>query len=128
MTIQRLLFSWLVWLLLTPVPLNTGAISLLGDAHPPQPSSQGEEGIQSHKDAQRDFFKETSSVSQEFSLQSERQSKKARVLIRRLDTALRDQDRTHRLRSVQTFVPRPARFFFPRKLSPPAASDEPFVS
>jgi hypothetical protein len=128
MTIQRLLFSWLVWLLLIAVPLNTGATLLLGDAPLPQPSSQGEEGIQSHKDAQRDFFKETSSASQEFSLQSERQSKKTRVLIRRLDTTLQDQDRTRRLRSAPIIISRPTHFFFPRKLSPPTASDDPFMS
>ena len=128
MTVQRLLFFWLVWLLLIVVPLNTGATFLLGDSPSLQPSNQVSEWIQSHRDTPRDFFKETSSVSQEFSLQSERQSKKARVLVRRLATALRDQDRTQRLRSVLIIITRPARFFFPRKLSPPTASDEPFVS
>ena len=33
-----------------------------------------------------------------------------------------------RFRAAQVFVAAPVRFFFPRKLSPPSASDEPFFS
>lgn len=71
----------------------------------------------------REVFKETPSVSQELSVQSERQSKKVRLLIRRPDVTLQDQDRALRVRSSALQIPHPLQFFFPRKLSPPTSAD-----
>lgn len=128
MTAQRLLFSWLVWLFLVVTPLTTAAVSLPLVSPAPQSQDRTPEWAQSQGHTQHEFFKETSSISQELRAQSERQSKKARIWVRRLEALLQDQQRSCSLKSLPVLTTRPVRFFFPRKLSPPSTSDDPFVS
>jgi hypothetical protein len=125
MITRRSLFFWLAWLLLLWAPLQTlpwaafwgTAVRESADLLPGWEQTSGS--------AQHEVFKEPSSASQEFNAQSERQSKKVRILIRRPETRHQDQAQARRWLSPALLTPRPVRLFFPRKLSPPTAAEVP---
>ena len=125
---HRVFLSWAVWLLLEMLWFNTAAALLL--VHAPLPRSFGPTltFAQSQSDGSDGLCKNTSSVSSELVLQCEQQSKQAHPLVRVSTLSLLTQQQGERrwLRPVP--VPPPVHFFFPRKLSPPSAQDEPFLS
>jgi hypothetical protein len=58
----------------------------------------------------------------------QQRSKQVLALVHSYNFAYSASQKDHRLRAVLVFVASPVRFFFPRKLSPPAAPDEPFLT
>lgn len=121
---RALLLVWFLlwWVPLYPiswVPFWEAAVRASVDPLPGWEETTG--------DTHREVTRETASVSQELSIQSERQSKKVCLLIRRPDAKLRDQDRPLRVLSSALLIPHPLQFFFPRKLSPPTSAADPDV-
>ena len=125
---QRLLLSWAVWLMLEVLSLHTAVVFLPAASFLPQSPDPVPAVTQSYPSPSDSLFTETSSVSQQLSLRCARQSKQVLVLVRSLDLFLVAQDRDGRLRSVPVPVSLPFLFLFPRKLSPPSAEDDPFLS
>ncbi len=58
----------------------------------------------------------------------QQQTKQVPVLVHSCDFVFPVSRRENRLRSALVPVSLPVRFFFPRKLSPPSAQDDPFLS
>ena len=83
---------------------------------------------QAHTKQSQTLCQESFSISQELSLQSERQSKKVRTLTRCLVASLHEPSYERYLHSSTVATVPPARRVFHRKLSPPSAIDDPFVS
>jgi hypothetical protein len=124
---QRFLLPWVVWLMLEASLLNAAVAFLPADPGPPQSPNTTPTFTQSCPDSSNSLFKGTSSVSQELGLQCARQSKQVFALVRACTLFLQVQERDGHLRSAPAPVFSPALFFFPRKLSPPSAEDEPFL-
>jgi hypothetical protein len=129
---RRLLLSWLVWLTLGVTCLNTtvafmlaglllarfpDTVPTLTESHPGSADPSGDP-----------FFKETPSVSQELSLQCARQSKRALARVGSLHLSAQERQPNLRPWSMAAAVSLPFVLFFPRQLSPPSATDEPFLS
>lgn len=128
MATQRLLLSWIVWLVLAAIPVNLAKACVSADATASQSGDTIPALTYSHSNPQDRVFKSTPSVSEALSLQCERQSKKSRTIVRRFDIPPqpRHKDGHFHFDAVPSFVL--VRFFFPRKLSPPSAEDDPFLS
>ena len=122
---RRLLLSLVSWLMLEAILLNTAAALLPADSCLPQSSHTSTTFAQSHQDCSDWLFKNTSSVSHELSLQCKRQSKRVLALVHFFTLFSQTQERDGHLRPALTPVFFPTLFFFPRKLSPPSATDEP---
>jgi hypothetical protein len=127
-TMYRLFLSWVVWLMLEMLWLNTAAAFSLVNAHLPQASGTTPTFAQSQSDCSDGLCKNTASVSSELVLQCERQSKQVHPLIHVSTLFLLAQQGNERHCLQPASAPPLVRFFFPRKLSPPAAQDEPFLS
>jgi len=127
-TMYRVFLSWVVWLMLEMLWLNTAAALLL--VHAPLPQSFGPTFtfVQSQADDSDGLCKNTTSVSSELVLQCEQQSKQVYPLVRVATLSSLTQQRGERRWLRPAPVPPPVHFFFPRKLSPPSAQDEPFLS
>jgi hypothetical protein len=74
------------------------------------------------------FFRETSSLSREFSLQCARQSKRLLALAYSCACFSCDRENTLRLYTVVALDFCPAETFFPRKVAPPSSENDPFLS
>src|SRR6266478_5190307 len=77
----RLFLSWVVWLMLEMLWLNTAATLLLVNAGLPQDSRATPTFAQSQSDGSDGLCRNTTSVSSELVLQCERQSKQVHPLI-----------------------------------------------
>ena len=125
---QGLLLSWVVWLILEVLSLHTVVALLPAASFLPQFPGPIPAFTQSYPSPSDSLFTETSSVSQALSLQCARQSKHVLALVRSLAPFPQAPERDGRLRSVPVLVSLPFLFLFPRKLSPPSAEDDPFLS
>ena len=125
---QRLLLSWVVWLILEVLSLHTAVALLPAASFLPQSPGPIPALTQSYPSPSDSLFTKTSSVSQALSLQCARQSKHVLALVRSLAPFPQAPERDGRLRSVPVLVSLPFLFLFPRKLSPPSAEDDPFLS
>lgn len=125
---QRLFLSWVAWLILEVLSLNIAAALLPVDSDVPQSSNAIPTFTRSYPDCNDRLFKETSSVSHELSLRCAWQSKRIHTLVHSFSRALHQQPGDSRLWSRPAPDPLPVRLFFPRKLPPPSATDDPFLS
>jgi len=125
---QGLLLSWVVWLILEVLSLHTAVALLPAASFLPQSPGPIPALTQSYPSPSDSLFTKTSSVSQALSLQCARQSKHVLALVRSLAPFPQAPERDGRLRSVPVLVSLPFLFLFPRKLSPPSAEDDPFLS
>ena len=120
--------SRVIWLILGAISLNA-VVSL--QAAPvafalslPAPSTIMESSV----DRDEIFFRETSSVSREFSLQCARQSKRVLTSARSFAPYSPDDEKTFCLHAVVVQVFSPTQIFFPRKIAPPSSENDPFLS
>ena len=120
--------SRVIWLILGAISLNA-VVSL--KAAPaalalslPVPSTVMESSV----DRDEIFFRETSSISREFSLQCARQSKRVLTLARSFGPYSPDDEKTFCLHAVVVQVFSPTAIFFPRKIAPPSSENDPFPS
>jgi hypothetical protein len=118
--------SRVIWLILGATSLNA-VVSL--QAAPtalapslPVPSTVMEASV----DREEIFFRETSSVSREFSLQCARQSKRVLTLARSFGPSSPDREKTFCLHAVVVQGFSPAPIFFPRKIAPPSSENDPY--
>jgi len=125
---QRFLLAWLVWLMLEAILLQAAAVLLLGGSSLPQSSETASALTSANSDSSDSLFKETFSVSQELSFLCKQESKQSCALDPSVDPLLRVQERDDRWPLARVVVSLPTVFFFPRKLSPPSAEDDPFLS
>src|SRR5262245_13722224 len=125
---QRLLFSWVSWLILAAVLPNTVAAFPPFDSYLVRSSDATPIVAQSHLDCSDWLFQHTSSVSHKLNLRCARQSRKTLALLHSFTIPSRLQKRDAHLQAVPAPVFFPTALFFPRKLSPPSAADEPFLS
>jgi hypothetical protein len=124
----RLLFAWVIWLSLTATSLNVVSAFVLDPSSPsrsqkatcivPQlvsdDSPLGEDVTVPGK-GERNFWG------------LEQQSKHVLAAVHSRDLVSLLSQRENRLRAAPASVLLPVRVWFPRKLSPPAAQDDPFL-
>jgi hypothetical protein len=118
--------SRVIWLIVGAISLNA-VVSL--QAAPtalapslPVPSTVMEASI----DRDEIFFRETSSVSREFSLQCARQSKQVLALARSFGPSSPDHEKTFRLHPIVVQIFSLTQIFFPRKIAPPSSENDPY--
>ena len=75
-----------------------------------------------------DLLFQEAAASEKFSIESASESKQVIVLRRCLDLCPQVRERDNRIWSVQEAVSLPFLLFFPRRLSPPSAEGDPFLS
>jgi len=125
--VQRYIPSWVVCLVLAVVVAHS--VSVFSPYY--SASFESSEPVTAlarvHAGGRNSLFKNTSSVSHELSLKSERESKKVYGLLRRFDSASQKSPAEKNLRSTQMPTFLPAQLFFFRKLSPPSGTDDPFL-
>ena len=114
--------------MLEAVLLNTAVAFLPAGSYLPQSLSDAPTLTQSHEDSSDGLFKQTSSVSVELSLQCARQSKRVLALVRAFTLFSQMQERDDHFWSALVPAFFPSLLFFPRKLSPPSAENDPFLS
>ena len=124
---QCFLFAWVIWLMLEAMLLPT-AVFPLTCARPRQSPRLGLSFAQSYANPSEGLFKQTSSFSEEFSLQSVSESRPVLMLHHPVAVLSKKQERDGHLRPVPVPICFPLLIFFPRKLSPPSAEDDPFLS
>lgn len=120
--------SRVIWLILGAISLNA-AVPLQAApaalAHSlPVPSAVMESSVAGDEV----FFRETSSVSREFSLQCARQSRQVIALARSFGPSLLDREQVFRLHAVVAQVFSPTQVSFPRKVAPSSSENDPFLS
>lgn len=125
---QRLLLSWLSWLMFAAVLLNTVAAFRPLNSYLVQSSCTSPTFAQSHLDCSDWLFKHPSTVSHKLNLCRARQSKKILALLHSVTIPSHLQERDAHLQSVPVPIFFPTALFFPRKLSPPSAADDLFLS
>jgi len=108
--------------------LQAAAVLLLGGASLPQSSETASALTAANSDFSDSLFKETFSISQELSFLCKQASRQSCALDPSVDPLLRVQERDDRWPLARVVVSLPTVFFFPRKLSPPSAEDDPFLS
>lgn len=125
---RRLLFSWVSWLLLEAILLNTAVA--LSPVHPrlSQAARTTTAFAQSSSDCSDGLFRNTSSVSRELSVQCERRGKQVFALLYARDFFSQVEGTDTPFHSVLIPVFFSTLLFSPRKLFPPSATDEPFLS
>jgi hypothetical protein len=114
--------------MLAAVLLNTAAAFLPLDSDLVRSFQTTSAVAQSHLDCGDWLFKHTSSASHKLHLRCARQSKKILALLHSFTLLSHLQEREAQFRSAPVPVFFPTALFFPRKLSPPSAADEPFLS
>jgi hypothetical protein len=119
---------WIVWLILEVVSLQLAAafsprIPSLSRPFGPTPVF-----TQSDGHSRDPLMQDTASTSEELRLLCEQESKQVSVQVHFCDLCLSVQQRDTRLRSILTSVFPAPLFFFPRRLSPSSADDDPFLS
>jgi hypothetical protein len=126
---RRLLPVWVGWLILAAILLRGAAAFLPENSFLPYSSHAAPVLARADVESGEVLFKETFSVSQELSLVCEQENKQSRSLAASVDSLLRVQKRDDRRSFVQIkAAPLGIPFFFPRKLSPASAKDDPFLS
>jgi hypothetical protein len=126
--VQRVRSFWVIWFLLAVMSSNIGG-ALFATTVDASQSSDPTPVLAGARAGRGNLLSESvSSASREFSLQNQRQSKKVRMLIRRGDTVHQSPQEKSDFRLIRMPAFLPVRFFFPRKLSPPSASEDPFLS
>jgi len=125
---QRFVLAWLVWLMLEAISLQAAAALLLGGSSLPQSSETASALTAANSDSSDSLFKETFSISQELSFLCKQESRRSCALDPSVDPLLRVQERDDRWPLARVVVSLPTVFFFPRKLSPSSAEDDPFLS
>jgi hypothetical protein len=123
----RVFLSWMVWLLLGVSWQNT-PFALLPAGPCPAQSHTSPTFTRSQPHGSNWFLKDISSVSQKLGLQCARQSKQVHTLVRVLALSLPQQESARHLQSTLVLGFFPALVFFPRKLSPPTAAADPYLS
>jgi len=124
----RLFPSWLSWLVLEAILLSTAIAFAPADSRffpSVHPFSAFTESCLDYSDW---LFKDTASASHELGLQCERQNKQVITRVQASTLLHQLRERNSHCRPTREPVFSPARLFFPRKLSPPSAADEPFLS
>jgi len=127
---KRLTLVWASWIILSVVIRNTVGIPLSAI-----PSSRQEhfnrfssDLLKSRTSVDNRLFTKPTSLSQEFSLRDEQQSKKLFLLSRiayLVSQRPTDKDQRQQLSEPGAFS---FQFFFPRKLAPPSSSTDPFFA
>jgi hypothetical protein len=121
--------TWFVYLLLEVILLQGGDFLSPVASSPPSPPGQSSLFTPLDGNSNARLFTKIVSASQEFNLLRKQEHKQASVLVRFRDLSLPIELRDDRLRSVSTLSFSSLLFFFPpRKLAPPSADDEPFLS
>jgi len=124
---QCFLFAWVNWLMLEAM-LLPAAVFPLTCARPLLSPRLGLSFAQSYANSNESLFEQTSSFLEEFSLQDASESRPVLTLPYRVAVLSKKQERDGRLRPVPVPTCFPLRVLFPRKLSPPSAEDDPFLS
>jgi len=120
-------FAWVVWLMLEALLLPVAVAFPPACARPFQ-SSRGISFAQSYANPSGDLLKQTSSFSEEFGPQGARESKQQLALPRIGSVLAQKQEKDDHLQPILVPNSSPLLIFFPRKLSPPSAEDDPFFS
>jgi hypothetical protein len=123
---RNFFFHRMIWLMLTAVPLNATAACLPHVIFPVQSPYLETLSLQEQQEARGLLFKVSPSVAQQLSLDDKRQHKRLLTLMRYAAAPVRGQiDAAHiRLTAVPCFSW--ICLFFPRKLAPRSATDDPF--
>jgi hypothetical protein len=123
-------FCRLVWPVLLLISLQTAASTLSpGSSSPPQSPTPLIAFAQSQPDPDDSWGEKSPFVSKDLSLQCESLNKQRLMPIgvcMRLAAVLQRENHLHSPALVPAWLL--VRLFFPRKLAPPAADDEPFLS
>src|SRR5215470_14297394 len=125
---QRFFFAWAIWLMIEAMVSPAAAVFPPVCARAPQPPRPGPAFAQSYTNPSEGLFKQTSSFSEEFSLQGTSESRTVFALPHPVAVLAKKPERGSRLRPVPVPACFPLRVLFPRKLSPPSAEDDPFLS
>ena len=128
MTLRRVLFSWLVWSTLGALVLQTLIVLVLTPSFLHQLPNLTFTGSRLYRGSNNSLFEETAGVSQELSRECAQQSRQALASACSFDTLAPLQQRDGRLGSVPAPISLLILAFLPRKLSPPSAEDDPFLS
>jgi len=124
---KRLFFPSIFWVLLEILLLNTVGAILSPGSFLPQSSHAVPTFAQAHADDTDGLLKKSDSASQELSLQCKRQSQRTLSFAYSSFLSSAQEQGEHRP-SILSTPPIPVCFVFPRKLSPPSATDDPFMS
>jgi hypothetical protein len=124
---QHFFFAWVVWLMLEAMLLPTAVAFPPACARPCQ-SPLSISFAQSYANPGGGLLKQTSSFSEEFGLQGAQGRRQVLTLPRSALVLSQGQEKDDRLRLVLVPSFSPLLVFFPRKLSPPSAEDDPFFS
>jgi hypothetical protein len=116
------------WLVLGAILLSTATTFVPVDSRFFPPLHPSSAFTQSCPDCSDWLFKDTASASHELGLQCERQNKQVIMRVQASTLLHQLRARNGHCRPTREPVFSPARLFFPRKLSPPSAADEPFLS
>ena len=120
--------SRIIWLIVGAISLNA-VVSLQAAPTALAPSLPVPSTVmEASADREEIFFRATSSVSREFSLQCARQSKRVLTLARSFGPYSPDHEKTFLLHPIVVQVFSPTQTFFPRKVAPPSSEDDPFLS
>jgi hypothetical protein len=126
---RHFLFSWTVRVVLAALLVHTIAVFLPSDTSQVRPFAPASALTSSQQiDPAGSLFQKPPSVSEELSLRCVRESKSLLALARSCDLAPRAQGQDSRPKAVPVPVSFSPAFSFPRKLSPPSASDDPFLN
>jgi len=121
-------FAWVIWLMLEAM-LFPAAVAFPPACAPPlQSSRSGISFTQSYANPSGDLFKQTSSFSEEFGLQGAAENRQMLALPRTGSVLSQEQEGDSHLQPLPVPIFSPLLVFFPRKLSPPSAEDDPFFS
>src|SRR5262249_32216435 len=125
---QRFFFAWVIWLMVGAMVSPAAAVFPPACAPAPQPPRIGPAFDQSYTTPREGLCKETLSFSEEFSLQEPSEDRLVFTLPHPVAVLAKKQERGSRLRPIPVPACFPLRVLFPRKLSPPSAEDDPFLS
>jgi hypothetical protein len=125
---RRMLFSWLVCSTLGMLVLQTLVVLALSNWFLLQPPDVTFTFSRSYRGSNNSLFEETAGVSQELSRECAQQSKQVLTSACAFDSLAPLQRRDGRLGSVPAPISLPMLSFLPRKLSPPSAEGDPFLS
>jgi len=124
---QHFFFAWVVWLMLEAM-LFPAAVAFSPACARPFQTPFRVSFAQSYANPSGDLLKQTSSFSEEFGLLGAQGSRQVLTLPRSALVLSQGQEKDDRLRLVLVPIFSPLLVFFPRKLSPPSAEDDPFFS
>ena len=127
-TLRPVLFSWLVWSTLGTLVLQTLVGLALTTCFLGQPPHTMFTVSRPYRGSNNSLFEETAGVSQELSRECAQQSRQALASACSFDPFAPLQQRDGRLGSVPVPISLLILSFLPRKLSPPSAEDDPFLS